>query len=162
MINVARPMSEFLLDRPAPLVLGPLIGLVVIGLVLTINGRSGVVGGYSSFWERATGRIDAISWRAWFLLGVLGGAIVFRLLAGDDTVGEGYGWITRTVDSEAAAGAVLLGAGVLIGFGSKVAGGCTSGNGLGGCSQGSPASLAATATFMGTAIALSFVIRAVT
>ena len=155
-------MSDFLLNRPEPFLLGPMIGLVVVGLVLTINGRIGVMGGYSSFWERATGRSDAISWRAWFLLGVLGGAVIFRLLAGGNTVGDGYGWITRAFDSEAAVGAVLLGAGILIGFGAKTAGGCTSGNGLGGCSQGSPASFAATATFMGTAIVLSFLIRGVT
>jgi uncharacterized membrane protein YedE/YeeE len=154
-------MSELLLDRPAPLILGPLIGLVVIGLVLTINGRIGVLGGYSSLWERATGRSNAISWRAWFLFGVLAGAFVFRLGAGADTVGEGYGWLTRTFDDDVVVAAILLGSGVLIGYGAKLAGGCTSGNGLGGCSQGSPASFAATATFMGTAIALSFVIEAV-
>ena len=55
----------------------------------------------------------------------------------------------------------LAGAGVLIGYGAKVAGGCTSGNGLGGSSFGSPAGLASTATFMGTAIAATFVIGAV-
>jgi uncharacterized membrane protein YedE/YeeE len=52
-------------------------------------------------------------------------------------------------------------AGALIGFGAKTAGGCTSGNGLGGCSAGSTSSFAATATFMGTAIAVSFLIKAV-
>jgi uncharacterized membrane protein YedE/YeeE len=57
-----------------------------------------------------------------------------------------------------AVGGLLLLAGVLIGFGAKLAGGCTSGNGIGGCSAGSPASFAATATFMGTAIAASFLI----
>jgi uncharacterized membrane protein YedE/YeeE len=54
---------------------------------------------------------------------------------------------------------VLVGAGVLIGFGAKTAGGCTSGNGLGGCSTGSPAGFAATGTFMGVAIAGTFVLR---
>jgi len=155
-------MAELLLERPSPLILGPLIGLVVVGLVLTINGRIGVMGGYSSLWERATGRIEGVSWRAWFLIGVVGGGILFRLAAGDDTVGEGYGWLSRTFESDAAIGAVLLGAGILIGFGAKTAGGCTSGNGLGGCSQGSPASFSATATFMATAIAVSFAIEALT
>jgi uncharacterized protein len=54
---------------------------------------------------------------------------------------------------------VLIVAGVLIGFGAKTAGGCTSGNGLAGCSLGSPASMAATATFFSTAIGVSFVLR---
>jgi uncharacterized membrane protein YedE/YeeE len=49
---------------------------------------------------------------------------------------------------------------VLVGYGAKLAGGCTSGNGLSGTSALSPASLAATATFFATAIAVSFVIEA--
>ena len=57
---------------------------------------------------------------------------------------------------------VLLGAGALIGFGAKTAGGCTSGNGLSGNAILSPASLVATATFFGTAIAVSFAIEALT
>jgi uncharacterized protein len=55
---------------------------------------------------------------------------------------------------------ILAGAGVLIGYGAKTAGGCTSGNGLSGNAQLSPASLVATATFFGTAIAVSFLIEA--
>jgi uncharacterized protein len=49
---------------------------------------------------------------------------------------------------------------VLIGFGAKTAGGCTSGNGLSGNAMASPASLVATATFFGTAIVVSFLIKA--
>jgi uncharacterized membrane protein YedE/YeeE len=154
-------MSDLLLDRPPALLLGPLIGLVVIGLAWTINQRIGVMGGYSSVLERTTGRIGELSWRAWFLFGVFGGALAFRLLSGASNISEGYGWLTRTFSSDLVVGLVLIGAGALIGFGAKVAGGCTSGNGLGGCSQGSVASFAATATFMATAIALSFVIKAV-
>jgi uncharacterized membrane protein YedE/YeeE len=51
---------------------------------------------------------------------------------------------------------------VLIGYGAKTAGGCTSGNGLGGTSFGSPAGLAATATFMATAVVASLAIEALT
>ena len=40
---------------------------------------------------------------------------------------------------------------MLIGYGSKTAGGCTSGNGLSGTSMLSPASIVATATFFATA-----------
>jgi uncharacterized membrane protein YedE/YeeE len=50
---------------------------------------------------------------------------------------------------------------VLIGYGAKWAGGCTSGNGLSGSSMLSPAGLAATATFFATAIVVSFAIKAV-
>jgi uncharacterized protein len=51
-------------------------------------------------------------------------------------------------------------AGVLIGFGGKTAGGCTSGNGLSGTAAGSPASLVAFVTFMATAIVVSLAIEA--
>ncbi len=60
-----------------------------------------------------------------------------------------------------AIGALLLVSGCLIGYGAKLSGGCTSGNGLSGVSALSPASLVAEATFFGTAIAVSFLIKAV-
>ena len=153
---------EALQSRPAWYVLGPLIGLIVLGLMATINQRIGVMGGYSNVVERATGRASELDWRWWFLGGVFGGSLVWRLLAGQSTVPEGFGWLTRTFSDDAVVIAILFGGGILVGFGAKMAGGCTSGNGLGGCSQGSAASFSATATFMGTAIAASFLIRAVT
>jgi uncharacterized protein len=150
---------DALQDRPAWYVLGPLIGLVVIALMATINQRIGVVGGYSNALERVTGRAASLSWRWWFLAGLLGGSLVWRLLAGTPTVDDGYGWLSRSFDDAGVAVALVLG-GLLIGFGAKTAGGCTAGNGIGGCSQGSVASFSATATFMGTAIAVTFLIRA--
>jgi uncharacterized membrane protein YedE/YeeE len=96
---------------------------------------------------------------------VLGGSLLFRLVAGGGAIPDGYGWLTRTFTGGGqviAVGGLLLVAGALIGFGAKTAGGCTSGNGLGGCSAGSTGSFAATATFMGVAIAVSFLIKAVT
>jgi uncharacterized protein len=157
-------MQDALLQRPAWYVLGPLIGLVVLGLLVAINERFGVLGGYSNVVERVTGRSPTIGWKGWLLIGVLGGSLVFRLLAGSGAVPDGYGWLTRTFSGAGhiVAGGLLIVAGALIGFGAKTAGGCTSGNGLGGCSAGSTSSFAATATFMGTAIAVSFLIRAVT
>lgn len=148
-------------DRPAWFVLGPLIGLVVVGLLVTINQRIGVLGGYSNLVERATGRTSQLGWKAWFLFGVLGGGLLFRVLTGNSTVADGYGWLTRTFSDPVAAAALVVG-GALIGFGAKYAGGCTSGNGLGGSSMGSAASFVATATFMGTAIVASFVLKAIT
>jgi uncharacterized membrane protein YedE/YeeE len=150
---------EALQSRPAWYVIGPLIGLIVVGLMATINQRIGVMGGYSNALERVTGRASELDWKWWFVVGVFGGSLVWRLLAGESTVPHGFGWLTRTFHSDAVVIAMLFGGGVLIGFGAKLAGGCTSGNGLGGCSQGSVASLSATATFMGTAILASFVIK---
>jgi uncharacterized protein len=151
---------EALQSRPAWYVLGPLIGLVVLGLMATINQRIGVMGGYSQVVERATGRVSEMNWKWWFLVGVFGGSLMWRLMAGDSSVPEGFGWLTQTFSDDAVVIAILFGGGILVGFGAKTATGCTSGNGLGGCSQGSVASFAATATFMGTAIAASYVIKA--
>jgi uncharacterized protein len=151
-------------DRPAWYALGPLIGLVVLGLLVAINERFGVLGGYSNVVERVTRRSPTFGWKGWLLVGVLGGSLLFRLLAGGGAIPDGYGWLTRTFSGgwQVLVGALLLVAGVLIGFGAKTAGGCTSGNGLGGCSAGSTGSFAATATFIGTAIAVTFLIKAVT
>ena len=49
---------------------------------------------------------------------------------------------------------------MLIGYGAKTAGGCTSGNGLSGNAILSPASLVSTGTFFGTAILVSFLTEA--
>jgi uncharacterized membrane protein YedE/YeeE len=154
-----------LADRPAWYVLGPLIGLVVLGLLVAINERFGVLGGYSNVVERVTRRSPVFGWKGWLLLGVLGGSLVFRLVAGAGAIPDGYGWLTRTFSGglgHVAIGGLLLVGGALIGFGAKTAGGCTSGNGLGGCSSGSTSSFAATATFMGVAIGVTFLIQAVT
>ena len=154
-------MIEALLDRPPWFVLGPLMGLVVIAAYALLNERVGVTGGFSDVVERVTGRRAVLGWKAWFVFGVVGGGLAFRLLAGEATVRHGYGWLTRELDGPLV-GAVLVLAGVAIGYGAKAAGGCTSGNGLGGCSAGSRLSLAATATFMAVAVGVSFAIEAVT
>lgn len=154
-------MEAALADRPASYLLGILVGLVVLGLAATINQRISALGGYSELVERASGHAPAIGWKVWFLGGIVGGALVFHLLAGAPSPAEGYGWLSAAFSSELVVAAVLLFGGVLIGFGAKVAGGCTSGNGLGGCSAGSPAGFAATATFMGVAIAASLATEAV-
>jgi uncharacterized protein len=53
---------------------------------------------------------------------------------------------------------LLFVGGVLVGFGTRLAGGCSSGHGLNGCGRLSPVSLVATATFFGTAVAVSFLL----
>jgi uncharacterized membrane protein YedE/YeeE len=138
------------------------VGLVTFGVVALLNERIGVTGGYSQIVERTTGRIDGLTWKAWFLFGVLGGALVFRLLAGDSNVGEGFGYLTRTFGENdyLAVGGLLFVGGLLVGFGAKLMGGCTSGNGLGGSSAGSPAALVATGTFMAVAIVTTFLSEA--
>lgn len=49
--------------------------------------------------------------------------------------------------------------GAMVGFGTQMAGGCTSGHGLSGCSRLVPASLIATCAFFGTAVSVSLLIH---
>ena len=50
-------------------------------------------------------------------------------------------------------------AGALVGFGTRVGGGCTSGHGVCGLGRFSPRSLVAVAVFMATGMAATFVLR---
>jgi uncharacterized membrane protein YedE/YeeE len=156
-------MADFLLTRPPPEVIGLLLGLCVVGVMATLNQQLGALGGYSAVYERVSGRTAALGWKAWFLAGILLGALVFRLLAGGNTVGEGYGWLTRefTGDSRWLVGALLVAGGAMIGYGAKTAGGCTAANGICGTALGSAASFVATGTFLGVAIGVTFLIDAV-
>jgi uncharacterized membrane protein YedE/YeeE len=141
---------------------GPAMGLCVVACRALFNGRLGVTGGYSEIIGKLSSRSLRFDWRGWFLIGVILGGTLFAVLAGGPDF-HGYGWLTRHLHGPAAPliAPILLVSGVLIGYGAKLAGGCTSGNGLSGTALLSPASLAATATFFGTAIVVSFVIRAI-
>lgn len=55
----------------------------------------------------------------------------------------------------------LLAGGAMVGFGTQMGGGCTSGHGLSGCSRLVPASLAATTLFFGSAVAVSILVEAI-
>ena len=139
-------------------VAGPLLGLCVIAVRLLFNARLGVTGGYSEIVDRVRHRSLVFDWRAWLLIGVLIGGTIFALAAGGPDF-HGYGWLTRSFDDVLVA-PILVASGVLIGYGAKLSGGCTSGNGLSGTSMLSPASLVATGTFFATAIAVSFLTKA--
>ena len=54
---------------------------------------------------------------------------------------------------------LLIAAGLLVGFGTRLGNGCTSGHGVCGMARLSPRSIAATATFMMSAAATVFIIR---
>jgi uncharacterized membrane protein YedE/YeeE len=143
-------------------VAGPVLGLCVLACRALFNGRLGVTGGYSEIIGRLREGQLAFDWRGWFLIGVVLGGGLYALAAGGPDF-HGYGWLTAHLhgSAQAAIAPILLVAGVLIGYGAKLAGGCTSGNGLSGTAMFSPASLAATATFFATAIVVSFVTEAV-
>jgi hypothetical protein len=155
-------MKDLLSDQLAWYVAGPVMGLCVVVLRAALNERLGVTGGYSEVVERLSRRSLAFGWKAWFLLGIVAGGILFIALGGSQVRPDGYGWLTDTFSgsAEIMVALLLIAAGVLIGFGAKTAGGCTSGNGLSGSSLASRASMLATATFFATAIAVSFAIEA--
>ncbi len=58
-----------------------------------------------------------------------------------------------------AAGLLLLVAGAFIGFGTRMAGGCSSGHGLSGCARLQPGSLVGTAAFFGAAVGISLLLE---
>ena len=137
-----------------------MLGLCVVALRLLLNGRLGVTGAYTDVIENvgrrrlpSTGAAGSSS--AWSpgrrVRADRRRARLPRLRLADRHLPRQRPDRHRSV---------LLVAGVLIGYGSKTAGGCTSGNGLSGTSMLSPASIVATATFFATAIAVSFVIEA--
>jgi uncharacterized membrane protein YedE/YeeE len=141
---------------------GPILGLCVVLIRVLLNERLGITGGFSEIIGRVGARRLDFDWRGWFIVGLVAGGLAFALIAGGPDF-HGYGWLTDTFHGSARVLIVpiLVVAGVMIGYGAKLAGGCTSGNGLSGSAMCSPASLAATATFFGTAIVVSVVIAAV-
>ena len=139
---------------------GPVLGLCVVAARARFGGRLGVTGGFSELVAKLAARSAAFDWRGWFAIGILLGGVVFAALHGGPGF-HGFGWLTRELDPGPAA-AVLALSGVLIGYGARSAGGCTSGNGLSGTAALSPAALVATGTFFATAIAVNLVISALT
>jgi len=139
---------------------GPVLGLSVVACRALFGGRLGVTGGFSELVSRLGARSVSFDWRGWFAIGVLLGGTVF-LVANGGPLFHGFGWLTRELDPGVVA-AVLVVGGVLIGYGAKTAGGCTSGNGLSGTAMLSPASLVATGTFFAVAIVVNLVISALT
>lgn len=144
---------ELFADRCPWYVAGPLVGLLVVGLLWAINKPLGALGGYVDVvaWAEKTG--SGPSWRVFFLLGIIIGGALSALATGDYQPTFAYGSFSTAIATTLNAKAIILFAsGGLIGYGARLAGGCTSGHGMCGTALGSPASMVATMTFMGTAI----------
>ena len=124
---------------------GLLIGLSATVLLL-LNGRiagvSGIVGGLLQRYKAGD-----FAWRVAFVLGLVLAPVLYRLFAELPESRIDAGW------------AMLVVAGVLVGFGSRLGSGCTSGHGVCGLSRLSPRSLVATATFMTTGFVAVYVVR---
>lgn len=138
---------------------GPGVGLCVVAMYGLLNVRLGVSGGWLQLLFKVTGRPVGEPWRIWFNLALVAGAVSAGLL-GDAAV-HGYGALSELLAPWLLAPALLL-VGVLIGYGARWAGGCTSGHGLSGCAAGSRESIAATATFFAVAVAVTFALHGLT
>ena len=120
-----------------------LVGGVLIGtssaLFLVLNGRiagiSGILGGLL---HPSRGEIG---WRVAFLVGLLIAPLVY----------QAFGGALPPVSLDAPLGLLVI-AGLLVGFGTRLGAGCTSGHGVCGIGRGSPRSIAATLVFMVTAV----------
>jgi uncharacterized membrane protein YedE/YeeE len=138
---------------------GPVLGLCVVAMRWLMNERLGVMGAWSDVVDTVAAKRLSFGPFGWMLVGLIAGATAFALVAGGPDF-HGYGWLTETFDSTILIVAILFACGVLIGVGTKIAGGCTSGNGLSGNAMASPASLVATMTFFATGIAVTLVTEA--
>lgn len=155
-------MFDVLPDRLAWYVGGPLLGLLIVGLFVLANQPLGASGAYLQTSGLLRRREDVVVWRVWYFVGlVLGGVLVTQVLRDGSEIRSGYDSLRDVLPMEAVVPMVFGGA-TMLGYGAAVAGGCTSGHGMCGTAQRSPASMAVTATFMATAIATTFVLRVVT
>ena len=123
---------------------GLLIGLAAAMFVL-LNGRiagiSGVLGG---LFKPTRGDLG---WRVAFIGGLIGAPLVYAIFS-----------TLPSVQIDAGYGALLV-AGFLVGVGTRLGSGCTSGHGVCGLSRLSARSLVATATFMAAGFVTVFVLR---
>jgi uncharacterized membrane protein YedE/YeeE len=123
---------------------GLLIGLAAAWLILVegrILGASGILGGLvpprAGDWE----------WRVALLAGLIAAPLLAQAL------------VHMTPPVIEADTATLIAGGLMVGFGTRLGAGCTSGHGVCGVARLSPRSLAATATFMVAGILTVFVVR---
>ena len=129
--------------------LSGLLGGVLIGLSATLlmafNGRiagiSGILG------EMLTLRHGEIGWRLAFIAGLVAAPLLYRVFGGT---------LPFTITHAAP---MLIGGGLLVGIGTRMGSGCTSGHGVCGIARLSKRSLVATAVFMVAGIATVFVMR---
>ena len=124
---------------------GMLIGvsasLLWIGLG-RIAGISGILG------NLPTARSADLDWRIAFLVGLIVAPVLYRLVGGS----------VPPIEIDVAWPIVIAG-GLLVGVGTRLGSGCTSGHGVCGLARLSLRSIVATGLFMGTAVVTTFVVR---
>jgi uncharacterized membrane protein YedE/YeeE len=128
----------------ASLVGGILIGLASVWL-LAANGRiAGISGILHGLFAQPPGER---SWRAAFIVGLIVAGLGWHAFVApaSERAGFGLGWAAA--------------AGLLVGFGTRIGGGCTSGHGVCGLGRFSLRSLVAVAIFLATGMAATVVMR---
>jgi uncharacterized protein len=117
---------------------GALIGLSAT-LLMMLNGRiAGITGVFAGLIDSTAG--DR-AWRATFIAGLIAAPLSAVLFG-----------LALPLPQMPVSLSVIAVAGLLVGFGTRLANGCTSGHGVCGIARLSPRSIAATAIFMGAAI----------
>lgn len=128
---------------------GALIGLAAV-LLMLFNGRiAGISGIFAGLLAPLRGeKLTDTGWRVAFLAGLILSPLLFMAFAGE----------RPTIEFARSAPVMAIG-GLLVGYGVRLGSGCTSGHGVCGVARLSKRSVAATATFMTTAIVTVFAMR---
>ena len=127
----------------APLAGGLLLGLSATWLLISVGRVAGISG---IVWGSITGPDH--NWRWLFIAGLLLGGAVTHMVIGQ-SIPAPYGatlWL-------------LAMSGMLVGIGTRMGGGCTSGHGVCGLGRRSPRSLVASLTFMAFGVITVFVLQ---
>jgi uncharacterized membrane protein YedE/YeeE len=125
---------------------GLLIGAAAALLLLGMGRVAGISGIPGSVVSRSAG---PLGWRVAFLVGLpIGAALVAR----------GGGTAPASIDISAGPLALVM-AGLLVGFGTQLGSGCTSGHGVCGIARGSRRSITGTLVFMAAGFATVYVVR---
>jgi len=122
---------------------GLLIGLSAVLLMGGLGRIAGVSGIFRTMFTQVAG------WQALFLLGLLAGTILTALLGGFDPA---------TIAFPGNAATTIIG-GLLVGFGTALGSGCTSGHGICGMARLSQRSIVSTLVFMAVAVIVVFLMR---
>ena len=132
--------------------LASLVGGVLIGtsasLLLALEGRIAGISGIVSGILRPERAGDSV-WRGAFLGGLLAGGVLLSVVAPSSVAHTDVGVPLASVAA----------AGLLVGFGTRLGGGCTSGHGVCGTSRLSKRSIVATLVFMATGFAAATVVQ---
>src|SRR5947207_8453031 len=131
-------------DPVSALIGGGLIGLAAV-LLMLLNGR---IAGVSGILGDALASGGDRAWRIAFLAGLVAAPLVLTA--------AGHALSTPLMPPSLA---VVVVGGLLVGFGTRLGGGCTSGHGVCGIARLSPRSIAATLVFMATAVLVVAVMR---